>query len=78
MTGVSSSRLLPLGVDANQTAEGAGKTDEAVVKVGEAQGRGGHGEVGEVGEQLELADVSLPARRVSLELGLGYSVSIAG
>ncbi|KND86441.1 hypothetical protein TOPH_08930 [Tolypocladium ophioglossoides CBS 100239] len=42
---------------ADQTAEGAGQADEAIVKVGEAQGGGGHGEIGKVGEELEPADV---------------------
>lgn len=55
-------RLLPLGVNADQAAEGAGEADEAIVKGDPAQGRGGDGEVAEVAEELEVAGGSLPGR----------------
>lgn len=43
-----SSRLLPLRHQPDQTANSAGDTDNAVVKVDPAEGRGGHGQIAEV------------------------------
>ncbi|POR38113.1 Uncharacterized protein TPAR_01686, partial [Tolypocladium paradoxum] len=64
----SSGSLLPLGVDADQAAEGTGQADEAVVKVGEAQGGGGHSEIGEA-DALALDD-ALAVLAVDLGLAL--------
>ena len=41
-------RLAPLGPDTDQTAEGTGKTDDAVVEVGEADGGGGDSKISQV------------------------------
>ena len=57
MTG--SCRLLPLRVDSDQTADGAGQAHKAVVERGPCQRRGGNGQVAEVGEELKLAGGSL-------------------
>lgn len=50
-----SSRLLPLRHQPDQTAHGAGNTDNAVVKVDPAEGRGGHSQIAEVRDELQLA-----------------------
>ena len=48
-------RLLPLGVDTQQTAHDTGKTNDAVVKGGPAQGGHGHSDVAKIGDELSLA-----------------------
>lgn len=52
--------LLPRAVKANQTAEGAGQTDDAVVEVEEAETAARNGEVAHVGDELELSDALFP------------------
>lgn len=49
-----SSRLLPLRHQADQTADSAGNTDDAVVKVDPAEGRGRHSQIAEVRDELQL------------------------
>ncbi|PNY23105.1 Uncharacterized protein TCAP_06944 [Tolypocladium capitatum] len=66
--------LVPLGVDADQTAEGAGQADEAIVKVGEAQGGAGHDEIGEV-DALALNDALAV---LSVNLGLALPEPVEG
>lgn len=51
--------LSPLAVNANGTAQGTGEADEAVVKVGPAEAGCGDGEIGEIGQELELAGSTL-------------------
>ena len=55
-----SSGLLPLGIDAKYAAQGTGQTDDSVVKAYPAEGRGGNGQVGQVGDELKPAGGSLP------------------
>lgn len=56
-----SGRLLPLGVHANQTADGPCKTHDAVIQVDPTKRRVGHSQIAEVGDQLQLAGGALPA-----------------
>lgn len=60
--------LLPLGVDADDTAHGTGETNEAVVKANEAQGRGRDSEIAQVGEELEVAGGSLATTREAVSI----------
>jgi hypothetical protein len=39
----------------DQTADGAGNTDDAVVKVNPAECRGGNAQIAQVGDELQLA-----------------------
>jgi hypothetical protein len=62
-----SSRLLPLGADADDTADGTGNADEAIVELGEAEGSKGDGEVAAVGEELEAAGGALEGDALALD-----------
>lgn len=55
--------LLPLVVHADQTAQGTGETNEAVVETSPAEGRRGNGEIAEVRDELELASGSLAGEK---------------
>ena len=56
----SSCGLLPHAVQTDQTAHSTGKTDNTVVQVEEAETAGGHGQVAQVGDELELGDALVP------------------
>lgn len=56
-------RLLPLGVDADQAADGTGDTDNTIVEACPAQRGRGDGQVTDVGEELEAAGGAFPAER---------------
>lgn len=52
--------LLPLGVDADYTADSSGQADEAVVEADPVEGGEGDGQVADVGDELEAAGESFP------------------
>lgn len=56
----SLSSLLPRAVEADQAAESAGKTDDSVVEVEEAETAAGNGDIAQVGDELELSSTSVP------------------
>lgn len=52
--------LLPLGINADYTADCSGQADEAVVEADPVEGGEGDGQVADVGDELEAAGESLP------------------
>lgn len=52
--------LLPLGVNADYTADSSGQADEAVVKADPVEGGEGDGQVADVGDELETAGEAFP------------------
>lgn len=60
-----SGRLLPYRHQTDQTADGAGNTDDAVVKVDPSECRGGDSQIAQVGDELQLAGRPLTVTKVS-------------
>lgn len=54
-----SSSLLPLSVYADQTADSASQADNTIVEVDPAEGRIRHGQIADVGQELQLTGRSL-------------------
>jgi len=52
--------LLPHAVEADQTADRAGKTDDAVVEVDKAESAGRNSQIAQIGDQLELSNALVP------------------
>ena len=66
--------LLPLAVDADQTADSSGDTDDAIVKVDPGERRKRNGQVAEVRDELCLAGSALPVKLLApIDPGPGSS-----
>lgn len=59
--------LLPYAVEADQTADRAGKTDNAVVEVDKAEGGGRNSQIAQVGDELELSNALVPVNILSAD-----------
>lgn len=67
--------LLPLAVDADQTADGSGDTDNAIVKVDPGERRERNGQVAQVRDELRLAGSALPVKLLApIDPGPGFEV----